>query len=197
MNFCIKKYIGTQGEVCRQLKYFTQTPPAPTPVVYATDRSKAVIPVVPVWFLFCVALWFILRGASCFPVHFVLVFLHSFLYCDQLAWGRRNWSVCFLCIFFFFFFVLYVLVFVIFLFLLVSGVGCGLWLWYSLDFSINFFISYWHISILDRFHSQICNMSSLLERERFLTVFDNCQFQYVWSILMIFLSTYCFTQMYN
>ena len=50
--FCIKKYIGTQGEVCRQLKIFLNH----------TDRSKAVVPVL---FLFCVALWFILRGASC------------------------------------------------------------------------------------------------------------------------------------
>ena len=32
---------------------------------YATDRSRAVVPVL---FLFCVALWFILRGASCFKV---------------------------------------------------------------------------------------------------------------------------------
>ena len=58
MYFCIKKYIGTQGEVCRQLKIFLNPP-----VVYATDRSKAVVPVL---FLFCVALWFILWGASCF-----------------------------------------------------------------------------------------------------------------------------------
>ena len=35
----------------------------PSPVVYATDRSKAVVPVL---FLFIVALWFILRGALCF-----------------------------------------------------------------------------------------------------------------------------------
>ena len=34
-------------------------------VVYASDRSKAVVPVL---FLFCMALWFILRGASCFKV---------------------------------------------------------------------------------------------------------------------------------
>ena len=33
------------------------------PVVYATDRSKAVVPVL---FLCCVALWFILRDATCF-----------------------------------------------------------------------------------------------------------------------------------
>ena len=58
MYFCIKKYIGTRSEVCRQLK-------SPPPGCYATDRSKAVVPV---FFLFCVALWFILRGASCFKV---------------------------------------------------------------------------------------------------------------------------------
>ena len=36
-----------------------------TPCSYATDRSKAVVPVL---FLLCVALWFILRGALCFRV---------------------------------------------------------------------------------------------------------------------------------
>ena len=35
------------------------------PVVYATDRSKAMVPV---FSLFCVALWLILRGALCFKV---------------------------------------------------------------------------------------------------------------------------------
>ena len=60
MYVCIKKYVGTQGEVCRQLKIFL-----PPMVVYDTHRSKAVVPVL---FLFCVALWFILRGASCFKV---------------------------------------------------------------------------------------------------------------------------------
>ena len=33
-------YIGTKGEVCRQLKYFY---PPPSRVVYATDRSKAMV----------------------------------------------------------------------------------------------------------------------------------------------------------
>ena len=47
MYFCINNYIGTQGEVCRQLKIFL-TPK----VVYAADRSKAVVLVL---FLFCVA----------------------------------------------------------------------------------------------------------------------------------------------
>ena len=40
MYFCIMYYTGTKGEVCRQLKIFSN----PT-VVYATDRSKAVVPV--------------------------------------------------------------------------------------------------------------------------------------------------------
>ena len=62
--------IGTKDKVCRQYKIFK------LPVVYATDRSKAVVPVL---FLFCVALWFILRGASCLvALLFVLVFLQSF-----------------------------------------------------------------------------------------------------------------------
>ena len=37
----------------------------PTQVIYATDRSKVVVPAL---FLLYVALWFILRGASCFKV---------------------------------------------------------------------------------------------------------------------------------
>ena len=39
MYFCIMNYTGTKGEVCRQLKIFSN----PT-VVYATDRSKAMVP---------------------------------------------------------------------------------------------------------------------------------------------------------
>ena len=60
-HFRIKKYIGTKGEVCRQLKIFLPPPQ----VLYTTDPSEAVGPVL---FIFCVALWFILRGASCFKV---------------------------------------------------------------------------------------------------------------------------------
>ena len=41
MYFCIKKYIKTQGEVCRQLKILYPPPPS-LQVVYAIDRSKAV-----------------------------------------------------------------------------------------------------------------------------------------------------------
>ena len=36
-------YIGNKGEVCRQLK-ISLTPAHPPPVVYASDRSKAVVP---------------------------------------------------------------------------------------------------------------------------------------------------------
>ena len=70
-NFCIKKYIKTQGEVCRQLKIFL------TPGSFATYRSKTMVPAL---FLFCVALWFILRGSSGFslPVLFVLFFFFFF-----------------------------------------------------------------------------------------------------------------------
>ena len=47
-----------------QLQIFYPPPPPPPPQV-TTDRSKAVVPVL---FLFCVALWFILQHASCFKV---------------------------------------------------------------------------------------------------------------------------------
>ena len=40
-----------------------------TSIVYATDRSKAVVPVL---FLFCVALWFIIRGDSCLVLPYSL-----------------------------------------------------------------------------------------------------------------------------
>ena len=121
MYVCIKKYVGTQGEVCRQLKIFL----TPT-VVYATYRSKAVVPVL---FLFCVALWFILRGASCLKV-----FTCSLSSCFFISFsiviaslGEEGAGLCasraFVCLF------VHVLVSVIFLFLLVSGVGCG-WMRY-------------------------------------------------------------------
>ena len=46
--FCIKNYIGTQGEVCTMKGLCP-----PPPVVCAADRSGAMVPVL---FLFCVAL---------------------------------------------------------------------------------------------------------------------------------------------
>ena len=56
MYFCIKSNIWTQVEVGRLQKYLT---PSPSPVVYFTDHSKAVVLVL---VLLIVALWFILRG---------------------------------------------------------------------------------------------------------------------------------------
>ena len=78
-------------------------------------------------FLFYVALWFILRGASCFKV--VLCSLSSRFFIPFSfvinSLGEEGAGLCasraFVCLF-----VLYMLVFVIFLYLLVSGVGCSL-----------------------------------------------------------------------
>ena len=77
----------------------TFSPPPPR-VAYATDRSKAVVLV---WFLVCLALWFLLRGAlCCHALLFVSVFSPSPVkHSDHLAWGRESWSMCFLCIYLF------------------------------------------------------------------------------------------------
>ena len=86
-------------------------------------------------FLFCVALWFILRGASC------LVLLCSSFSCfspfrimitslgeERAGLCASRAFVCLLCTRYFF------------PFSLPLGVRgwCGVWLWHSLDFSINF-----------------------------------------------------------
>ena len=67
----IKGGIGTQGEVGWPLKCFNHPTPTPT-VVYSTDRSKAVIPVLVLLF---VALWFILRGDLFYVLPCVILFL--------------------------------------------------------------------------------------------------------------------------
>ena len=46
--------------------------PIATPVVYSTDRSRAVVPVL---ILLLVALWFILRGDLFYVLHCVILFL--------------------------------------------------------------------------------------------------------------------------
>ena len=98
-------------------------PPPPTPrtVVYATDRSKAVVPVLVLLF---VALWFILRGDLLYVLPCVILFLcFSVLLVLRLPHlGKRELILELfvrlfdLCLF----------GFVGFLFLLVSGKGCGL-----------------------------------------------------------------------
>ena len=47
-------------------------PPLPSPGVYSTDRSKAVVPVLVLLF---VALWFILQGDSFYVLLRVILFL--------------------------------------------------------------------------------------------------------------------------
>ena len=102
------------------------------PVVYSTDRCKAVVPVLVLLF---VALWFNLRADLFYVLPCVILFLcFSVLLALRLPrLGKRELIL-----------VLFVRLldlrlfgFVCFLFLFVSGQGCGLWLWHSLDFSLT------------------------------------------------------------
>ena len=99
-------------------------------VVYSTDRSKAVVPVLVLLF---VALWFLLRGDLFYVLPCVILFLCFSVLLVRL--GKRELTLELsvglfdLCLF----------GFVGFLFLLVSENGCGLWLWHYLDFSLTLF----------------------------------------------------------
>ena len=110
-------------------------PPRQPQVAYATDCSKGMVLVL---FLFCVALWFLLRGVSCWVLScplFLCIFSSFSIVITSL--GEQRAGLCasraFVWLFCMHWF------FVLFLFHLESGVGYGLRLWYSLDFSINFF----------------------------------------------------------
>ena len=103
-------------------------------VVYSTDRSKTVAPVLVLLFS---SLWFILRGDLLYVLPCAILFLcFSVLLALRLPrFGKRELIlVLFVCLIDLCFFA-----FVGFLFLLMSGKGCGLWLWHSLDFSLTFF----------------------------------------------------------
>ena len=91
------------------------------PVVYSTDRSKAVVPVLVLLF---VALWFILRGDLFYVLPCVILFLlFSVLLALQLPrLGKRELIL----VLFVSLFDLRLFGFVCFLFLLVSGKGSGL-----------------------------------------------------------------------
>ena len=104
------------------------------PVVYSTDRSKAVTPVLVLLF---VALWFILRGDLFYVLPCVILFLcFSVLLALRLPrLGKKELIL----VLFVRLFDLCLFGFVGFLFLLVSGKSCCLWLWHSLDFSLTFF----------------------------------------------------------
>ena len=91
------------------------------PVVYSTDRSKAVVPVLVLLF---VALWFILRGDLFYVLPCVILCLcFSVLLALRLP---RLWKRELILVLFVRLFDLYLFGFVCFLFLLVSGKGCGL-----------------------------------------------------------------------
>ena len=106
-------------------------------VVYSTDRSKAVVPVLVLLF---VALWFILRGDLLYVFPCVILFLcFSVLLVLRLPrFGKRE------LIFVLFVRLFDLCLFVGFLFLLGSGTGCGLWLWHSLYFSLTFCFRFKH-----------------------------------------------------
>ena len=109
------------------------------PVVYSTNLSKAVYPVLVLLF---VALWFILRGDLFYVLPCVILFLcFSVLLALRLPRLRlpRLGKKELILVLFVRLFDLCLFWFVGCLFLLVSGKGCGLWLWHSLDFSLTFF----------------------------------------------------------
>ena len=93
----------------------------PPPVVYSTDCSKAVVPVLVLLF---VALWFILRGDLFYVLPCVILFLcFSVLLALRLpSLGKRELIL----VHFVRLFDLCLFGFVCFLFLLVSGKGCCL-----------------------------------------------------------------------
>ena len=90
-------------------------------MVYSTDPSKAVVPVLVLLF---VALWFILRGDSFYILPCVILFF-CFLVLLALRLPRLGKGELIL-VFLVRFFDLCLFGFVGFLFLLTSGKGCGL-----------------------------------------------------------------------
>ena len=99
----------------------TPPPPPRPPVVYSTDRSKAVVPVLVLLFL---SLWFILRGDLLYVFPCVILFLcFSVLLVLRLPrLGKRELIL----VLFVRLFDLCLFGFVGFLFLLGSGKGCVL-----------------------------------------------------------------------
>ena len=113
-------------------------------MVYATDRSKAAVLVL---FLFYTSGFVVFTTRRLMLSLTLLLGLIFIQFCLAL-WSshvRKRELVYMLLV------KLYVylacVIFCLFLFLLVSEVGCGLWLWHSLDFSFNVFISARHINM--------------------------------------------------
>ena len=112
---------------CKSALTSTPHPPPPPPhtlpfpVVYSTDHSKAVVPVLVLLF---VALWFILRGDLFYVLPCVILFLcFSVLLALRLPrLGKRDLIL----VLFVRLFDLFLFEFIGFLFLLGSWKGCGL-----------------------------------------------------------------------
>ena len=143
-------------------------------MVYSTDRSKAVVPVLAFHF---VTLWFILRGNLFHVLPCVLVFFSPFsIAVTSLREERANLSA---------FRTFVLLVLVSFLFLLVSGKGCGLWLWHSLDFSLTLFaLCYFVLVFFSPFSIAI---TSLVEERELIFVrsFDLHLFGFVCFLILL------------
>ena len=90
-------------------------------MVYSTDRSKAVVPVLVLLF---VALWFILRGDLFYVLPCVILFLCFF--CPFSIANTSLGEERVILVLFVRLFDLCLFGFIGFLFLLVSGKGCGL-----------------------------------------------------------------------
>ena len=136
--------------------------------------SKAVVPVL---FLFCIGLWFILRGVSCFKVFpctlsscfFITFSFLLALWSPRL--GKRQ-LVCashaFVCFVRDLDFSVYLLVFILYCFLLVLGVGCVLWLWHSLDISVNVSAAWGNLCLCrDR-----CSVNTLIRLTCWQTIYN-------------------------
>ena len=117
MCFCIKSSIGDPGWLASCKNALNP------PVVYSTDRSKAVVPVLVLLF---VVLWFILRGDLLYVFPYVILFLY-FSVLLVLRLPRLGKGELILVIFVRLF-GLCLFGLVGFLFLFGSGNGCGLWL---------------------------------------------------------------------
>ena len=107
---------------CKSALTLPLPPPAPPPVVYSTDRSKAVVRVLVLLF---VALWLILRGDLLYVLPCVILFLCFFsvlLVMRLPRLGKRELIL----VLFVRLFDLCLFGFVGFFFLFVSGEGCGL-----------------------------------------------------------------------
>ena len=138
------------------------------PVVYSTDRSKAVVPVLVLLF---VALWIILRGDLLYVFPCVILFL-CFLVLLVLRLPRLGKRELIL-VLFVRLFDLCLFGFVGFLFLLGSGKGCGLWLWHSLDFALTFLFRCPYEETLHLCLVEMCPEKILISKcpkERFLTL---------------------------